>query len=71
MCQGNDRPISEMSDRELIAELYTNVERLASYVEMLTAKMSSAEESITQIVEEVKPTLDKLQKSPLIKMLGG
>lgn len=61
----------ELSDRELIATLYGDVQSLASIVATMADKMDSAERSITQIVEEVKPTLDRLQKSPLIKMLGG
>lgn len=61
----------ELSDRELIAALYGDVQSLASIVATMADKMDSAERSITQIVEEVKPTLDKLQKSPLVKMLGG
>ena len=61
----------ELSDRELIAALYGDVQALASMVAIMADKMDSAERSITQIVEEVKPTLDKLQKSPLVRMLGG
>lgn len=44
--------------------------RIEQKLDLVIEKMSSVEEMTAKVIAEVKPTLDELMNSSLIKMLG-
>lgn len=48
----------------------TQNDRIERKLDEVLSKMSKVEEMIADVVTQVKPTLDELMNSSLIKMLG-
>jgi hypothetical protein len=48
-----------------------NALSLDEKLSLIYSKLHSADMAISKIVDEVKPTIDALVKSPLMKMFGG
>lgn len=62
-CKGLEHP-------HKVEPIELRIVRMEKRIEEIHAMMVKTDDAVAQIVEQVKPTLDELSKSPILKMLG-